>query len=295
MSHFCDHRWACVSMTTMLAICSVNVLGVAEELPVVEQKLKAKIVGRKVGQPARGTLANPLEFLVYGSTADQGQQEIYRRLGVKVYELTTEYELSPDQQKKLKLAGELEAKQLFFETDQLARAYDAAKRPADREVALDAATTLYNRRLALFGPASFLAKVVTRTVTEEQQQRHAIVLKERVQLRHRSNVEGAIRDLERRVVLQIPQHEALVELLLNEIPLPEAVHEFDESLVKYQFSQLPQQKMQTIFDAEQWITVRELFEEFQQLKPLLVQHALLSDPASLSITTSGSAPAKDLK
>lgn len=234
--------------------------------------------------------------LVYGGMeSEQGKQEIRRRLAVKIYELSTEYSLTQDQQAKLKTAGEVEARQFIFEADQLVRAYEQARDEAARQQIREKAAPLVEQRRSLFGPQSFLLKVTDRTVTPEQRQIHDTLVKERLRLRHRSNIEGAIRDVERLVVLQISQHEALVELLIREIPPPESTHEFDESLVKFQFAQIPSPLLKEIFKADEWLAVSERLNEFRSMKPLLVQYGLIADSTSSMGIESDSAPAKEPK
>ncbi len=92
-----------------------------------------------------------------------------------------------------------------------------------------------------------------------------------------TRVEGAIRNVERHIVLRIPQHEALVELLLREIRPPKTGGDFDDIVVKYQFSRLPEDALKPIFDEDQWPRVRIVFDGFQEFGPVLIHHRLIAD------------------
>ena len=118
---------------------------------------------------------------------------------------------------------------------------------------------------------------MARTVTGEQLSKHRAALDDRLRLRHRSNIEGAIRDIERHVVIKIPQQEALVELLISEIPPPKSSHDYDETLVKYQLSRIPEQKLRPIFDEDQWPQVRQALDGFHELEAALAQQGLIGE------------------
>ena len=213
---------------------------------------------------------------VYGTSAFHGQQLVENNLGIKLYELTMEYELTAPQQTKLKLAAQSEAKQFFFDVNQLRRQFLAANGNLIRQQSLkNEAENLRKKRSNLFGTGSFLEKVTVRSVTDEQLVKRDLARLARRKLRHRSNVEGAIRDVERKIVLKTSQHELLVDLLMDEIPPPTTVSDFDETLVKYQFAHLPEPKLKPLFDADQWLAVRQLFDSFQALEPILRERKLI--------------------
>jgi hypothetical protein len=222
-----------------------------------------------------------IDRIVFG--LGDGRLQIEYQLANKIYDLGSQYELNDSQKSKLKLAGRMEAKRFFFEVDQLRRDFDVATGNRDRDLQrflTSEAQSLGNRRLKLFGADSFLEKVTANTTTEEQRLKYESALNERIRLRHRSNIEGAIRDIERKVVLKISQHEALVELLLRKISPPKRLTDFDETLVKYQTSQLPQQKLEPLFDADQWQEVCRVIEGFQKLKSHLVEQNLIDETSA---------------
>ena len=92
---------------------------------------------------------------------------------------------------------------------------------------------------------------------------------------HRSNIEGAVREIERHVVLQIPQQEALVDLLLCELQPPKSGGDFDPLVVEFQCSQLPEESLKPLFDEDQWPKVRKALDGFRKFAPLLKQHGLI--------------------
>ena len=207
-----------------------------------------------------------IDELVYDAEKESGHQQIDLMLRQKLYELSTEYGLTETQQAKLKLAGKAEARRLHYEVDELRRQFDAAQNRPDvtQTLKLDA-LSLRKKRIAMFGTDSLLAKVARRMITDEQVAQREAVLRERLRLRHRSNIEGAIRDIERRVVLQIPQHEALVEFMIKEIPPPREETDYDEAVVRFQLARLPESHVKAIFTEDQWVVVRKCLHDFDQM------------------------------
>lgn len=217
-----------------------------------------------------------IDQIVYGTSLISGQQQIENQLGNKVQQLSTEYDLTDAQQSKLMLAAHWEAKQFLNEVETLRQKYDSfGSDLIGRQIVVSQAQSLNMKRQRLFGPSSFSSKVMAKTVTGDQLAKYQSALDERLRIRHRSNIEGAIRDLERQVVLKIAQTESLVELLISEIPPPKLSHDYDETLVKYQFSQISEQKLRLLFDEGQWPQVRQTLDGFNELETALVQQGLI--------------------
>ena len=207
-----------------------------------------------------------IDQLVYDAEKESGHQQVDLMLRQKVNELSSEYGLTETQLAKLKLAGEMEARRFHYEVDETRRQYDVAQDQPNviQTLQLDA-LSLRKKRIALFGTSSLLAKVARRMITDEQVAKREAALQERLRLRHRSNIEGAIRDIERRVVLQIPQHEALVEFMIKEIHPPREETDYDEAVVRYQLARLPEGQFKPIFTEDQWIVVRECLHDFDKI------------------------------
>ncbi len=250
----------------------------------IERVENARLIAEKAQHEAiliRGNVAifqviHHIDHVVYGTSVVFGQQQIENQLVNKVQQLSSEYDLTETQQSKLLLAAQWEAKQFSNEVVDLRKKYDSSGSDLiEQQIVLKQAQDLQRKRKSLFGPDSFASKVLARTVTGDQLAKYKQVLDDRLRLRHRSNIEGAIRDIERQVVLKIAQHEALVELLIKEIPPPKSNHDYDETLVKYQFSQIPEQTMRPVFDEDQWPQVRQIFDGFHELEAALVQQGLI--------------------
>ena len=222
-----------------------------------------------------------IDHVVYGTSTIYGQQIIENQLKNKVQQLSSEYDLTETQQSKLLLAGQWEAKQFANDVDVLRQKYTSSEGDiVEQQIVVKQAQTLQKQRRMLFGNGSFLLKVMARTVTGEQLLKYQAALDNRLRLRHRSNVEGAIRDIERQVVIKISQQEMLVELLMSEIPPPTSANDYDEAVVKYQFSRIPEQKVRPIFNEGQWPQVRQTLDGFNELETVLTQQGLIEEEAA---------------
>ncbi len=287
-------------VVTILVSCGVSVrsedLGRQEEIIRLKQAQNerledARLIAEKAQRDAKFVFQNVhagndvilpqvhhIDLLVYRTTVFYGQQQIENQLADKVQQLSSEYDLSEAQQAKLLLAAQCEAKLFSNAVDELRQKYNSlgSDRIGQLEL-LKQAQTLQHKRQTLFGPDSFSSKVMARTVTGEQLSKHRAALDDRLRLRHRSNIEGAIRDIERHVVIKIPQQEALVELLISEIPPPKSSHDYDETLVKYQLSRIPEQKLRPIFEEDQWPQVCQVLEGFRAFEAALFERGLIID------------------
>jgi len=223
----------------------------------------------------QASMLHPVDALTYGTSPANIHLVIDQAISDKVYNLTLEYGLTDEQKFKLKLAAGLEARQFFFAAEQLQRDYDAATDENRKKHLIGEAQSLNRQRRKLFGQDSFLAKVTARTVGEEQRLKYEEFMNERIRLRHRSNIEGAVRAVEQNVVLQISQHEALVDLHLTKIPQPKSLSDFDDSLVRFQFSQIPEQAIEHLFRADQWPKVRLVLDHFQTHEQVLKQNRII--------------------
>ena len=72
----------------------------------------------------------------------------------------------------------------------------------------------------------------------------------------------------------------LVELLMSEIPPPTSANDYDEAVVKYQFSRIPEQKVRPIFNEGQWPQVRQTLDGFNELETVLTQQGLIEEEAA---------------
>lgn len=217
-------------------------------------------IAPEIGQRLRVQPANAGTLL----NQQRAQESLNVELRYKVDEFRANYDLNSVQQEKLSLAGRADVRRAVEISQKLLQA------PKFRDVQRN-----------LFGPDSFMAKAIPRILTDQQFSKYRADVDERLRLSHRSNIEGAIRAIERSVVLQIPQQEALVDLLICELPPPQSVSESDPLLVAYGVAKLPEESLKRLFDDDQWPDVQQVLENFQNLAPLLEERGLIDGQGKL--------------
>lgn len=135
-----QHRIPLITLSTVWMVVGT---GVAAQ----EQKL-LRVQAVQNGIPA--SMMHPIDALTYGTSSANIHLLIDQSISNKVYDLTTEYELTDEQQAKLKRAARMEAKQFFFAAEQLQRDYDAAVEVDRRRQAMVEAELLGQQRRTLF-------------------------------------------------------------------------------------------------------------------------------------------------
>ena len=93
--------------------------------------------------------------------------------------------------------------------------------------------------------------------------------------RHRANIRAAVDAIEQKVPLRPVQRKALAKQLFEEIPPPKVFGKFDDLVIQYAFSQIPDERLKPLFDDAQWPMVLAEFARIDQLRPLLIAHGLI--------------------
>ena len=223
--------------------------------------------------------------MVFGMDGNRGQKRVDALIEQKIRELSRIYVLSDEKLNKLKLAARVDRVRFDTEVDQLRRRYEAAGDNIDQIVTIsNEAAILRRKQFDLIGNDSFFAKAAKRILADAtlktarfpsandpksnlQNQAH----------RHISNIESAIGDVNRRVSLQDSQKQAIAELLLKETRPAKVFGDFDDILVKYRLSQLPEDKLKPLFDEKQWPRVRQVLDGFLEFRPSLVRRGLIAE------------------
>lgn len=169
------------------------------------------------------------------------------KLRCKVDDFRATYDLTKPQQEKMALACRADINRVARDTQNVLHS-----------------GAFWQSQSTLFDSDSFLSKMIPRILTGEQQAKYQNNLDERLRMRHRSNIEGVIREIERHVVLKIPQQEALVDMLLRETHPPKVEGKRDPERLKFQVSKLPEETWKPLFDEDRWPTVRRVFGGFHK-------------------------------
>lgn len=199
---------------------------------------------------------------------------------IRIDEFRSKYGLSEAQQRKLRFAAHNDLIRLERECNELYQAVRTAKKADERKRLEEELERLNQTHLRLHEYESFFSKSLANVLTADQMKQYRADIEARLKLCHRSNIETALRVIERKVVLSIPQFESLVALLLKEIPSPHSASTFDEAIVQVLFARIPEFKLKPIFNDVQWPAVREILDGFRNIEPELIEQGLVAaEPA----------------
>ncbi len=210
----------------------------------------------------------------FGLDTEEFQQRLETEIDQNVNKICLKFDLNESQRTKLFLAACPEKKEYFRQMDWLRQRYEAAQ---DQNELIKISYQVAAVRRQLLGSGSFFDKVFTRVVEEDASTIHQPNLNDRNYVRHCSNVNGAVRVVERHVALSVPQREALVDLILKETRVPRIFGDYDDLVVQYRLSSLPDEKWQPLLNEYQWPGVRLAFDALRQCEPVLKRHGLIND------------------
>ena len=203
------------------------------------------------------------------------QQRVETEIDQKVNKICLKFDLNESQRTKLFLAACHVKKEYFRQMDLLRQKWEAPQK--DHMELFKIRDQVDTLRYQSLGPSTFFGKVLTRVLDEDASTIHQPNLNDRNFVRHCSNINSAVRIIERHVVLSAPQREALIELILKETRVPRFLGDYDDLIVQYRMSRLPDEKWQPLFSEDQWPGVRLAFEALRQCEPVLKRHGLINE------------------
>ncbi|WP_010586576.1 hypothetical protein [Schlesneria paludicola] len=215
-------------------------------------------------------------FTPHGN-AKIARQRIESKLKLQLDEMHHCCQLSEIQRQKLTFAASTDIKRYFDEVDAVRKKYREGKQDQEAWQNIWQEIHPLQMKLAagLFGANSFFAKTVKTTLTEEQFAKYDTIVSERRQFRYRSSVEIVLTSIEETVPLRERQHDAIVNLLVEETQPPAAFGPYDQHVVCYYISRLPDTKLKSLLDARQWELLQNHVKRFRGTEQFLVEQGLL--------------------
>ena len=209
--------------------------------------------------------------------AQQARVQLETKFKLQFEELNRVCELTDAQRQKLKLAASSDLKRFFDEVAVL------RKKVSNGQLDQNAWNNIWqeiqplrNKQAAgLFGETSFFAKTVRKTLTEEQFAKYDSVTSDRRRFRYRAAIEVALTSLESSVPLNHSQHETIVKLLMDETQPPPTFGQYDQYLVMYQLGHLPEEKLKSLLDEQQWKLLQVQINQNRGMEQFLIQNGLL--------------------
>ncbi len=235
------------------------------------------LIVRRVVAP-RGLIVEAPQFSrwVFGADAENARPAIDEAVERRLREIEIRYHLSDEKRQRLALAARTDKIQFLQRVDDLRRRFEASAGDPDQLALIqNEALQLARDRMTFLGPESFFAKLAKSILEGESVLPQYAEIDDQQLARHLSNIEGAIRAVERQVPLQKPQRERLADLLSKASTPAKVFGDFDDILVKYQLAQLPDNQLKPLFSEAQWPKARQALDEFLEFGPSLVRRGLI--------------------
>jgi len=216
------------------------------------------------------------------NSKEKGSTHIETKLNLQLDELNRVCGLSDAQRQKLKIAANFAIKRFFEEADvirkkmQQGQIDNFALAQNWREF-----ESLQIKLKFLFGETSFFSKAVRKTLNPDQIAKYDSIVNERRHFRYRASIEVALTQMEcwswRRgsAPLRAAQHEAIVQLILENTQPPPAFGEYDIYVVMYHLTQLPESKLKPLLEEQQWQQMQAEIVQHQPIIQILIQNGLI--------------------
>jgi hypothetical protein len=191
------------------------------------------------------------------------------RLNLKLDWIQASCGISEEQKKKLQIAGRRDIKRFLDEMREIKRQYRKVRAdPIQFGKMQHRLSDIQTSSAAdLFGEASFLSKMLHRTLSDAQSVAYARAMEESRAFEHRAAVEQAVQFCDLAIGLNDDQRRRLTELFLSETRQMKRKESSELSLqfmMVLQTAKLSRDKLKAIFDAAQWEVMSALLKQLQQ-------------------------------
>jgi hypothetical protein len=218
---------------------------------------------------------DPSDLLILGVDDETVRDRLESRLIRVLDQVDQMYDLTPEQQKKLELAGRGDIKRFLDRVSELKTRLDQTEgdRIEVRLAAHDIASLRSEFQRNDFDDDTLFSKTLKRMLTPEQRARYED--RDRVAA-YRTRVNWVLMPLRRELGLSRTQHLRLLELIAKETRPLRKYGELDEDAILLQASRLPATRLRPIFDEAQWRRLGKRFERARWMEGLLVEEGYLA-------------------
>ncbi len=203
--------------------------------------------------------------------------QLQSRFSLQLKKLERVYDLSDAQKRKLQLAADGDMDRFFEEVDVVRQKFlsqlddpNALGQiwPQIQPLQIKMAT-------GLFGDRSLFAKVLSHTLSTEQDADRQAEMRVRRQFRYRACVEAAVVMLEDAVPLNEKQRQALIALILEKTEPPAAFGQYDYYYVMYSLASLRNQDVMDLLDQRQQTLMRAQLQNGRGMRQMLIQNGAI--------------------
>ncbi|TWT77271.1 hypothetical protein Pla123a_19280 [Posidoniimonas polymericola] len=180
-----------------------------------------------------------------------GQRAAFEnKLEVNIEMLRQTCGLTDEQERKLRLAGELEMRRFFLRYQKVKDHYIQSKPNQNEfnEIWQLIEPLQQQAQAGLFGAGSTYKHVARNALKENQLKAHREVERQRREFRYRALVEMYVMMLDEHATLTAPQRDGLVDLLLTSTAPPNEFGQYDQTYIMYQASTVGPEQIRELVD-----------------------------------------------
>jgi hypothetical protein len=222
--------------------------------------------------------------------AEVGRQRLETQVKMHLAEIERSCQLKDDQRRRIQLAARGDVHRYLDQVEALRRKFEAGKHD-QQQIGLmwqEVQPLQAKQARGLTGPDSLVARIMPKTLTEEQSQQFDASQNERRRFRYKASIAVALHMLEGSVALTNSQRQELTKLLL-ELPPPRVFGASDQYLINYRLASLPPAaKLRQVFDARQWQALQQQFAQARGMRQHLIEQGFL--PEDLDVAKSEASP-----
>jgi hypothetical protein len=188
--------------------------------------------------------------------------------------------LTEPQKKKLRLAGHGDLKRFLERVEEARRVFRQLNHDQNNinQIYQETVPLSATLRTGLFGDDSFFGKTLRTTLDPEQSARYRESLDEKLRFRYRAKVGLAVANLDAAVGFTAEQRRRLIELTLQETKPPvRAAANYENYLILYKISRLPEDKIKPLFDDARWRDLNRQLTQSRNMEQFLKANGYLDE------------------
>ncbi len=218
---------------------------------------------------------------VFGNARDPNtaKSKLETQFKLQVDEIGRVAKLSDGQKKKLELAARGDMKRFFDLVEDKRRSFQLVKNDQNKfnEFYQELRPLQTKINAGLFDDDSFYAKTVKRTLDPDQNLSYDQVVRERQLYRYRTQVNLVITNLDNAVGFRAEQRRQITKIILEQTRPPKKSGQYDNYVILYQLSKLPEARLKPFFKEPQWLTFKRQLDNAQRLEQFLKTQGILPD------------------
>jgi hypothetical protein len=217
-------------------------------------------------------------IIVVCGTGDRIRDHLETLLSHRLDDLRLACDLTPDQSKKLNVAGRGDIKRLLDRLDPALK-HPTSQTTEDIQELVEEVDGLERAVDGPFGAGSLFSKTLGTTLSRDQFAGLERALGERNAAWYVIAVSDTVRKLAWVADLSDTQSKQLVRLLLTETRAPRKIGKSDYAFVMFQASKLPEIKLTQIFHGAQWEALKKQFASWASFETPLKKEGFVFDDA----------------